>query len=98
MQRWQSRIGRELRSARTHRDSGVQAIVLMRGGMVVAKREQRPDFEHTVRGASAQFVLHNRRVLALHHEDALLDLDAVHLVEEHRKWIETKLLEVSIPL
>ena len=44
---------------------------------------------------SSQFVLHDRAVFTVNHEDSLLDLDAFDFVREDRKWIETELLQVS---
>src|SRR2546428_12546102 len=42
-----------------------------------------------------QLIVHDRTILALNHEDGLLDLNALDFVGENRKWIETEPLEVS---
>src|SRR2546430_7346362 len=42
-----------------------------------------------------QLIVDDRTILALNHEDGLLDLNAFDFIGENRKWIETEPLEVS---
>ena len=39
-----------------------------------------------------------RRVLAVNHEEALLDFDALNIVDEGRERIEPEFLEIAVPL
>ena len=90
------RIGGNTHPAFRDFDTGIQSAVFVRGAVVIAKRNQRPNFEAVVQAVSfrgvrpAKLILHNCRVFALHHEHRFLDLDSISLVSEDGKWIEPK--------
>src|SRR5687768_2641155 len=96
MQCREIRIGGNAHPAFRDFDMRIQCAVFVRSAVVIAKRNQWPNFEAVVqavrfpRQRPAKFILHNCRVLALHHEHRLLDLDSISLVNEDGKWIEPK--------
>src|SRR5438552_19030714 len=42
-----------------------------------------------------QLIVHDRTILALNHEDGLLDLNALDFIRKDRKRVEAKLLQVT---
>jgi len=72
--------------------------------VVVAKGDEGPKFERDLLGEGfgtahvPELVLNYRRVLAVHHKDRLLDLDAFDLVGKYREGIKAKFLEIAKPL
>jgi len=81
-------------------DRWIDGAILVCGAVVIAECDQRPNLKTQVLWPFwviilLQFVLHDRTVLAVDHEDGLLDLNALDFVDEGRKWIETELLQVS---
>jgi hypothetical protein len=66
--------------------------------MVVAESDQQAQFKSALAcRAAGPFVLHYRRVLAVHLEDALLQGDAAGLAHRHRKRIEPELAQILVP-
>src|SRR5271170_1944547 len=104
VQRWQAGIGSDTRQSRQRRNSGIQSSVLVGCTVVVAKGDQGPKFERDLLGEGfgtahvPELILNYRRVLAVHHEDCLLDLDAFDLVGKYREGIKAKFLEIAKPL
>jgi hypothetical protein len=72
--------------------------------VVIAKGDEGPKFERDLLGEGfgtahvPELILNYRRVLAVHHEDRLLDLDAFDLVGKYREGIKAKFLEIAKPL
>src|SRR6266567_8904102 len=98
-QRRQSLIRSDTRQSRTLLDRGIDCTVLVGGAVIVAERDQRPQFKPQFLWpfrmvVLLQFVLHDRAVFTVDHENRLLDLDALDFVGEDRKWVEPKLFEV----
>src|SRR6266478_5828571 len=98
-QRRQSLIRSDTRQSRTLLDRGIDGAVLVGGAVIVAERDQRPQFKPQLLWSFwvivlLQFVLHDRAVFTMNHEDGLFDLDALDFVGEDRKWVEAKLFEV----
>src|SRR6266851_3640113 len=100
VQRWKAFVGSEGRQSRSLFDGGIDAAIFVSGAVIVAKGNQRPDFQQQILRrfrviVFSQFVLHDGAVLAVDHENGLLDLNAFDFVGENRKWIEAELLEMS---
>src|SRR5258708_308835 len=98
--RWKPFVGSEGRQSRSLFDGGIDAAIFVSGAVIVAKGNQRPDFQQQILGrfrviVFSQFVLHDGAVLAVDHENGLLDLNAFDFVGENREWIEPELLEMS---
>ena len=51
-----------------------------------------------MRTRRVDIVFDDRRVLAVDHEDALLDFDSLDVIDEGRKRIESELLEIAVSL
>jgi hypothetical protein len=72
--------------------------------VIIAEGAQGPEFEFDLlvgwleAALIPKPILNYRRVLALQHEDRLLDLNTVNLVGEDKEGIKTKLLEITKPL
>src|ERR1700751_6046918 len=72
----------------------------MSGAVIIAKCDQGPDFQPQILRrlrmiVFLKFVVDNCAVLALNHENRLLDLNAFDFIREDREWIEAELLQVT---
>ena len=67
----------------------------MRETVIPAKRNERAQLELAT---PIGFIFDNHRILALHHEDALLDRYASSLICPDRKRIHAKLAQVNVTL
>src|SRR5271168_5223873 len=73
----------------------------MCSAVIIAKGDQGLKLELDLLGRRpgsaliSKSILNDRRVLALQHEDCLLDLETFNLVGEARERIKTKLLEIT---
>ena len=68
--------------------------------VIVAKRDQRPDLQPQALGrlrsiCALELILHDGRVLAVDHEDRLLDHDAFDFISENGKRIEAEVREIA---
>src|ERR1700758_4160365 len=74
-------------------DSAVDVFVLMSQAVIVAEGKQRTKLKLDSHGPArvVYFVLHDRRVLAPHHKNGLLDPETVDFKGENREWIEAEL-------
>src|ERR1051325_2226148 len=76
----------------------------MRGSVVIPKRDERPQLDLYISDAfrseawRVDIVFDHRGVLAVNHEEALLNFDALNIVDEGRERIEPEFLEIAVPL
>src|ERR1700757_5377087 len=92
-------IRRNTSQAGLRTDGAVHRAILMSEAVIIAEGEQRTQLkEHCTGVASAlYFILHDCRVLALNHENGLLDLNTLNFKREDWEWLEAKLLEILKP-
>ena len=79
----------------------VDPRVLVNPAVKIAKGDERANLKRDIRGrivAIAHVVMNDRAVLAVDHEDRLLNLDAFDFVSENREWIQPKSLQIPIAL
>ncbi len=76
---------------------GIQGLVGVGGGMIVAKRDQGAEFEGAGRVAG-NFVFDYYGVLSVSHEDAFLDFHASDLIGEYGERVEAEVFQVLVTL
>src|SRR5690242_18346747 len=86
----QTRIRRKASHTGLRNGSAIEGIILTRQAVIVAEGKQRTKLQLDGAGfaGSLDFILHDRRVLALHHENGLLDPDTMNFKGEDREWIK----------
>src|SRR6266436_9674219 len=99
VQSGQPLIRRNASQAGSRNDSAIDGVILMSQAVIIAEGEQRTKLKLDRAGFAGpqDFILHDRRVLALQHENGLLDLDTLNFKREDREWIEPELFEKAKP-
>ena len=102
IQRWQARVRPKLYDVGIHFEARVQRAILMRCGVVISERDQRPQFQRTYRtsrGAGrAQLVLNRASILTVKHANRLLQLEPLDLVYGNGEGVLPELFEQEIAL
>src|ERR1700757_1733541 len=92
-------IRRNTSQAGLRTDGAVDRAILMSEAVIVAEGEQRTQLKEDCTGftSTLHFILHDCRVLALNHEDGLLDLNTLNFKREDGEWLEAELFEILEP-
>src|ERR1700675_2071384 len=101
MQGWQPFIWGDARQSGRRLNGEIQRGVLVSKMVIIAKRDERPNFELDFLIAWTEIVFTDNsisnygRVFALQHEDRLLDLNTFNLVGKYWEGIKAKFLEIT---
>src|SRR5437016_12532320 len=71
----------------------------MSQAVIIAESEQRAKLKEDCTGfaGALHFILHDCRVLALNHENGLLDMNTLNFKREDCEWLEAELFEILEP-
>ena len=95
-----TRIRRARDEAGCGLDRRVERAVLMRGAVIIAESDQRPQLEcaSDLRGGLSYQVLNHRGVFPMNHEDGFFDLQPVDFVDVHGEGILAELFQMQVSL
>src|SRR5215470_130130 len=98
MQERQAGIRRKANYAGLRIESLVESIILVRQAVILAESEQWAKLQPDDAGLAGafDFILHDGCVLALYHENSLLDPHAMNFKRENREGIKPKLFQIAI--
>ena len=99
MQSGQPLIRRNTGQAGLRTDGAVDRAIFMSQAVIIAESEQRAKLKEDCTGfaGALHFILHDCRVLALNHENGLLDLNTLNFKREDWEWLEAELFEILEP-
>src|SRR5579864_6083815 len=99
MQSGQPLIRRNTSQAGLRTDGAVDRAIFVSQAVIIAESEQGAKLKEDCTGfaGALHFILHDRRVLALNHENGLLDLNTLNFKREDGEWLEAELLEILEP-